>query len=65
MFFLIGSNAVKTILNDFHRDITKSDLDIFCSKADFNYLLTSQKESLLRCYPLKKNKYRIKIKDYR
>lgn len=62
MWFLIGSRAIQTIREDFYRDITQSDLDLYCSKEDFNQWMT-ECSTLEKCFPLKKNKYRIKIKN--
>lgn len=63
MWFLIGSRAIQEITQDFYRDLSKSDLDLYCSQDDFNQLIT-QCKTLEKCFPLKKNKYRIKIKNY-
>lgn len=63
MWFLIGSQAIKTLKEEFYRDIKNSDLDIYCSKEDFTIFLNENK-SIEKCFPLKHNKYRLKIKNY-
>lgn len=63
MWLLIGSRAIQEITQDFYRDLSKSDLDLYCSQDDFNQLIV-QCKTLEKCFPLKKNKYRIKIKNY-
>lgn len=63
MWFLIGSRAIQEITQDFYRDLSKSDLDLYCSQNDFHQLV-NQCQTLEKCFPLKKNKYRIKIKNY-
>lgn len=62
MWFLIGSRAIKEIREDFYRDINNSDLDLYCSQEDFIKFM-NENHSVEKCFPLKKNKYRIKIKN--
>lgn len=63
MWFLIGSRAIQTLTNEFYRDIKDSDVDLYCTKEDFENFI---KESTLleKCFPLKTNKYRLKVKGY-
>lgn len=63
MWFLIGSQAVKTLRKEFYRNIENSDLDIYCSREDFLNFLTGNK-NIEKCFPLKHNKYRLKVKNY-
>lgn len=63
MWFLIGSQAIKKIKEDFYRDISFSDIDLYCSETDFKELLEG-KNNIEKCFPLKKNKYRLKITNY-
>jgi len=62
MWFLIGSRAIKEIKDDFYRDINNSDLDLYCSKEDFEHFINTS-NNIEKCFPLKRNKYRIKIKE--
>lgn len=63
MWFLIGSRAIREITDDFYRDVTNSDLDLYCSKEDFIQLINECK-TIEKCFPLRKNKYRLKVKNY-
>lgn len=63
MWFLIGSQAIHTINENFYRDISHSDIDLYCSESDFKQLLSTSK-NIEKCFPLKKNKYRLKITNY-
>jgi vacuolar-type H+-ATPase catalytic subunit A/Vma1 len=60
MWFIIGSRAIKEIKEDFYRDTNDSDLDLYCSQEDFIKFM-NENHSVEQCFPLKKNKYRIKI----
>lgn len=63
MWFLIGSRAIENITTDFYRDLEKSDMDLYCTKEDFQEFLKTT-TLLEKCFPLKKDKYRLKIKGY-
>lgn len=63
MWFLIGSRAIQTITDDFYRNLDKSDVDLYCTKEDFEFFIA--KSTLMeKCFPLKKDKYRLKVKGY-
>lgn len=65
MWFLIGSQAIKILNKDFYRDTLDSDLDLYCSENDFKIFLNNIKNNNIeKCFPLKKNKYRLKIIGY-
>lgn len=63
MWFLIGSQAITILSKDFYRDTSQSDLDLYCSENDFKDFLNNS-NNIEKCFPLKKNKYRLKITGY-
>lgn len=59
MLLIIGSRGAKVAFNEFYRDITKSDWDIYMLKEDFKEWLSKKDNNLKSCFPIGKNKFRL------